>query len=166
MVYDTVCDASDYVIRGAELETGEEACQYVWYRSSDGGSSWEQLANATGRDLTVIGLLPEEDGITMKTYQYKRMAYAPGLVSESGVVGIVLASGYTVSRLIDTLQPCMASPGFEVKTPIPADFEWYYLDNSKRVDAQKGSETESFYMASTKDIKIDGKLDGGEYHLK
>lgn len=127
VVYDTVCDASDYTIQGTTLEAGEEVCQYVWYRSTDEGNTWEQLPNVTGRDLEVIGLLPDGKDITIKKHLYKRMAYAPGLISESGVVGVVLASGYTISRLVDTLQPCMASPGFEVKTPIPADFEWYYF---------------------------------------
>ena len=166
VVYDTVCDASDYTIQGTTLEAGEEVCQYVWYRSTDEGNTWKQLPNVTGRDLEVTGLLPDGKDITIKKHLYKRMAYAPGLISESGVVGVVLASGYTISRLVDTLQPCMASPGFEVKTPIPADFEWYYLDNGKRLEAQRESETESFYMPSTKDIKINGKLDGGEYHFE
>ena len=58
-VFDTICDGSDYVIRGSVLPV--EHGHYFWFCSKDNGESWERLDGCTSADLhlrNLTSLLP------------------------------------------------------------------------------------------------------------
>lgn len=64
------------------------------------------------------------------------------------------------------MQPCLAAKGFEVKTPLPAEFSWYCMDTHQSLRATTETESSSFYRESTADLRINGRLDGGEYRIE
>lgn len=98
-------------------------------------------------------------------FYYKRIAYTPNGISESGVVGLLVSYGYRFDRLRDTLIPCMSSPGFEVTTPLPAVFDWYCTDNDRKLQPASSSETRSHYALSTDDLRVAEEQPSGVYAI-
>ena len=164
--YDTVCGGAVYTIRG-DLPQGERvAYQYAWMVSKDGGMTWNSIENSNSKDIEIRGLQEETPAMVVGKYLYKRFFYSSSAMGESGVVGLVVGHGYRVSRLRDTMQPCLAAKGFEVKTPLPAKFSWYCMDTHRHLKATKETAASSFYQESTADLRINGRLDGGEYRIE
>lgn len=164
--YDTVCGGAVYTIRG-DLPQGEGAAyQFTWMVSKDDGASWTSIGNSNSRDLEIAGLQEETPPMVVKRLLYKRFFYSSTAIGESGVVGLVVGHGYRLSRLRDTMQPCLAAKGFEVRTPLPAKFSWYCMDTRQSLQATNETASSSYYQESTADLRIDGRLDGGEYRIE
>lgn len=165
-VYDTICGGATYTIRG-DRPLGEDAAyQYAWYVSKDGGDTWTAVENGNNCDLEIAGLQEEIPPLAVRRYLYKRFFYAGMSWGQSGVVGLIVGYGYRLNRVRDTMQPCLASTGFEVQTPLPATFTWHCLDTHKALAATRETASGSYYQESTADLRINGRLDGGEYRIE
>lgn len=166
VAYDTVCDPSDYCIRGNSLsEVSGLPSHYSWYASLDQGDTWQWLEKETHQDLwlqNLIGRIPEN---TAKEFRFKRYTSTPLGSSESGTVALVAGHGILLNRLDDTLQPCMASKGFRVKTPLPSRFEWNCPENGKTLHAFDESPASAVYYPKTADFRTDQSVPSGEYHV-
>ena len=163
--YDTVCGGSVYTIRG-DLPQGERvAYQYAWMVSKDGGMTWNSIENSNSKDIEIRGLQEETPAMVVGKYLYKRFFYSSSAMGESGVVGLVVGHGYRMNRLRDTLIPCMASPGFEVTTPLPATFGWYCMDNGKKLQPSSVV-TRSHYELSTDDFRTGSEVPNGKYNIE
>lgn len=164
--YDTLCGGAVYTIRG-DLPHGDGAVyQFTWMVSRDEGASWTTVPNSNSRDLEIAGLQEEIPPMVAVRLLYKRFFYSSTAIGESGVVGLVVGHGYRVNRLRDTMQPCLAAKGFEVRTPLPAKFSWYCMDTRSTLKATRETHSSSYYQESTADLRINGRLDGGEYRIE
>ena len=164
--YDTVCGGAVYTIRG-DLPLGEGIpYQYAWLMSRDDGVTWRNVKNGSGRDLKITDLQEETPAMVVRKYLYKRFCYSSSGMGESGVVGLVVGHGYRVSRLRDTLIPCKASAGFEVTTPLASVFDWYEMDNGKKLQPSSFSATRSHYELSTDDFRTGRELPDGKYNIE
>lgn len=155
LVSDTVCDASDYTIKGTALPVQQG--HYFWFRSTDNGESWQRLEGCTDPDLTLKNLTVEVQANAVQSFRYKRRTYTLNSYSESGSVGLVVSHGFQLDRLRDTLQPCMASHGFTITTRLPSAYEWTCLDNKKQLEANLLSSGSSQYVLQVKDFQQQGE---------
>ncbi len=153
-VFDTICDGSDYVIRGSVLPV--EHGHYFWFCSKDNGESWERLDGCTSADLhlrNLTSLLPRN---SLEVFRYKRLTYTLHGYSESGVVGLVVSHGYESDRICDTLQPCVASHGFTLSTRLPSTYRWECLDIGKELESTALSSVSSRHELRVSDFQSSG----------
>lgn len=162
IVYDTVCDGSDYVIRGNRV-TGKMV-SYLWYRSTDEGKTWELLSLQRGADLKLEKLTAEVEPNVIRQFLYKRLVFTAAGRAES-TVGLCIAHGFRSDRLRDTIQPCIASAGFTLTTPLPARFEWKVVDQDKLLYRSERAELSSHYEPSLGDFKENMELPSGRYSI-
>lgn len=155
VVYDTVCDARDYLIRGDTPVDEGTPCSYVWYVSKDAGIGWDILPAQSGCDLIVKNLAAEVVSGRLMEHRYKRSVVSPFGVGESGAVALVVGHGLSLNRLWDTIQPCVAAKGFTVTTLLPAQFEWTSAENGKVFAGQDETPWSSVCKLQTDDLKKD-----------
>ena len=162
LVYDTVCDGSDYTIRCSVAEE-MPPYHYIWYCSRDRGNSWQLLESESKPVLRLNNLIQGISPDVLQEFRYKCRVLSSNGNGESGVVGIFVGNGYRVDRLSDTLRPCMESKGLTVQTVLPARFEWECLDNGRRLDAQSETVFQSRYAVATTDFQDNGEPLSGSY---
>ena len=162
VVYDTVCDGSDYTVRCSVLE-GMSPCHYIWYCSRDQGNSWQWLEAESKPVLRLNHLNQGINRDALEEFRYKCRVLTSNGYGESGGVGICAGNGDRVDRLSDTLRPCMESKGLTVQTVLPARFEWECLDNGRRLAAQTETPFQSHYAVATADFQKDGEPLSGSY---
>lgn len=162
IVYDTVCDGSDYTIR---CFVSEEipSCHYIWYCSQDQGNSWQLFETESKPVLRLSDLMRYINRDELKEFRYKCRVLSSHGSGKSGVVGIFAGNGYQIDRLSDTLRPCMESKGLTVKTVLPARFEWKYLNSGRRLEAQTETPFQSHYAVATTDFQESGEQLSGSY---
>lgn len=161
VVYDTVCDASEYVIKGEN--SGK---QYLWLISEDNGASWKLLENEGKKDLRLSDLTVQMAPNTLNRWWYKRLSFDNQSVQESGIVGLIISYGLELDRLKDTIQACMAIKGFTAKTKLPAMFEWSCLDNQKMLNRSEGYETSSHSDFVAADLTSGEERPSGWYTIE
>lgn len=164
--YDTVCNDAVYTIRGDLPVDDATPCHFSWTVSKDDGVTWERIPNSNRKNLEITNLQDGLPDMVVRVYRYKRHIFTPLQEGESGEARLVIGHGYSVSRIRDTMQPCMASKGFEVRTPLPAHFRWFCMDTRTDMHATRETATTSFYQPATADMKVNGRLDGGEYRIE
>lgn len=162
VVYDTVCDGSDYTIHCSVPEDAP-LCHYVWYCSRDRGNSWQWLETETKPALRLNSLIQEVGQNVLGEFRYKCRVLSSGGSGESGIIGIWVGNSYRIDRLSDTLRPCMESKGLTVQTVLPARFEWECLDNGRRLEAQTETFFQSHYAVATADFQENGEPLSGSY---
>lgn len=162
---DTMCGEDEYTILGDLPVADGIPCLYTWYCSTDKGISWNCLENEHEQHLHLKEIAASVSFGESREYWYKRCFSSPFMKGESQAVSLLVARGYHISRLRDTMQPCMASPGFRVTTPLPAVFRWLCIDNGKILPEIEKTETSSYYTGAVKDFIKDGRLMGGELRL-
>ena len=165
IVYDTLCNDRIYRIEGNSGGVEGEECQYLWYHKRDDENVWLRIEGASQSGLELSHLTEGLEANRVYRFYYKRIAYTPNGISESGVVGLLVSYGYRFDRLRDTLIPCMSSPGFEVTTPLPAVFDWYCTDNDRKLQPASSSETRSHYALSTDDLRVAEEQPSGVYAI-
>lgn len=167
VVYDTVCDARDYLIRGDVPADGNEPCSYIWYESKDAGTEWRILPGEYGRDLVLKNLTANIPPGDVVEYCYRRSVASPLGSGGSGVVALVVGYGISLNRLWDTVQPCVATKGFTVTTRLPAQFEWMSLENGKVFAGQDETPWSSSCRLRMDDLKKSGdERPSGYYGLE
>lgn len=155
LVYDTICDEREYRIEGEEVTAVGGPCTYTWYVSED-NVEWKMLKGESRKDLLVSGLTQEMQMNTKKWRYYKRYAATPAGASETGAVGLCIGYGYILDRLRDTLIPCMKTPGFTVRTPLPAEFRWYSVETGRLLEAGTETAVSSHYDVAVADFREEG----------
>lgn len=160
VLYDTVCDAGEYRIR-AELAE-KEGYTYTWYESKDRGETWKYVNGGEKRELLLKNLTAEVTTGQASTFLYRCCVSSPKGSGEQ-TVGLVVGNGYLLSRLRDTLRPCMESEGFTVEVPLPAKFRWWCPDNGKTLLPTAETVRSSHYDVATEDFKSGENLPSGSY---
>lgn len=160
IVYDTVCDGSDYVIRGNVVPGN--GVVYLWYRSEDEGKNWKILKGEFGTDLKLKRLTDEVVENEIRRFLFKRAVYTTTGQAES-TVGLLVTHGYRADRLRDTIQPCMATQGFTLTTPLPAFFEWTLVDGNKLLYRSENPELTSHYEVKLVELQEKEEMPSGNY---
>lgn len=134
-LYDTICSTASYLIRGDVSADSEAPHVFSWYRSADGGDTWELLPDVCTHGLQLDDLIDQVEFGAVREFRYKRYVTTPSASGQSATVVLTVGKGYRLDRLIDTVQPCQERKGFTVETVLPAFFEWKCLDNGKKLMA-------------------------------
>lgn len=160
---DTVCSGGEYVLRGSDGWV--PGCVYSWYRSEDGGESWELIVGATRRDLLLHDLTAGVGRNELRRYLYRRLCSGGGFFSESGDAELLVGWGYSVERYRDTLQPCHESMGFTVRGVLGSDYVWRCIDTGRDL-LQESQVMESHCGVRSGDFLVEGVWAGGRYTVE
>ncbi|MDR1755464.1 MAG: SUMF1/EgtB/PvdO family nonheme iron enzyme [Culturomica sp.] len=167
IVYDTVCANSAYTLTGVVFGKEEEPCVYTWYTSTD-NVHWAGLKQEVRKNLILSDLTENMPENSRRTVYYKRVVSFPDGYGESGTVGLVVVrGGVSLSRLADSLMPCMVAPGFTVTTLLPARFEWTCLDNGRTLTPTSVTSVSTHYDLQTNDFKSEEEdFPSGRYTIR
>lgn len=153
-LYDTICSTASYLIRGDVSADSEAPHVFSWYRSADGGDTWELLPDVCTPGLQLDDLIDQVEFGAVREFRYKRYVTTPSASGQSATVVLTVGNGYLADRLRDTIRPCMASytKGFTLTTPLAATFEWKGLNHQTILTPQEETAISSRYVATLKDM--------------
>ncbi len=164
IVYDTVCDAREYSIRGAK-NLSPVPVQYSWYISTD-LQNWDLLEGESSNLLNLGNLSEQVEGLEKKTVYYRQVSHSPDIRGESGVVGLVIGPGHTINKVTETLQPCMAAEGFTVMNALPTTYTWRCAESGKMITPDQVTATSSIYKLRTADFRKATEQPSGIYMVE
>ncbi len=132
---DTVCHRDIYTIRGTlPPEMADKLYTVVWYKSENGGVSWESVEGAGDQNLTVRKLWNMHTGEDrVIEYWFRKEIYGETTDAKSDVVVLRILNTHTsLSRKTDTLDVYDRSLGVKVNVEMKASFAWLF--DGKAVD--------------------------------
>lgn len=167
---DTVCAGEEYLIRGSDLLSSSTStanggrkdvrkeyrgrCEYIWYFSENGGSTWNVIQGARDRDLTYDKFA--NDASSAHVVLVRRLMITPEYASMSGYVNLnVINNSYIQYKTRDTVQENNAALGCLIETVTPAQYTWRWKgqgSNSLPIRVSAQNVKSDFYAAKRSDF--------------
>lgn len=167
---DTVCAGSEYTIKGSDLLSSSTSsinggrkdvkksyrgrCEYIWYFSENGGSTWNVIPDARDKDL-IYGKFAN-DASTAHQIQVRRLMITPEYASMSSPVYVnVINTSYTQYQTKDTIRQNNSVRGSLIETITPAQYTWRWKGqgfNSTPLRISAANVTSDFYTPQRSDF--------------
>jgi len=147
---DSVCSQTSYLIRGTDVTTLSEwdggRYAYIWYKSENGGRTWDIIRGEEGCNLT-YGNFYNESGEPIEIFFKRRTQTASWTDETKYVVLKVINTGYSFNRLKDTVTMANHSLGYWVDTKTYARFvwKWHSTTGDKILHATSGQMKYDYY---------------------